>query len=261
MSNRTPLSASSNRLSASASSNTTSTSQQYEDYFSIDDILSTQERIKCQLLVDVPKLGYLEHSGSSSKSNDDQQESNVSAPISAQTKLEFPYWMVYSICNSKTNFSTFELPYIFQNIQRQIFHADSTIVDLHKLSPNFYRYGKHLLQLNFDQDEKKDVAMTMLSTFQQRFRTIMDYSFHLTSSSGEDIAKYTNDKFISKFDHFEKQLFAIGQMGFLDYDRLLKNETKKMVAPGTNRTTISDNMNDLTNLTTRKRKRNENEKE
>jgi len=37
----------------------------YEDYFSIDDILSTQERIRCQLLVDIPKLGFLESSSAS----------------------------------------------------------------------------------------------------------------------------------------------------------------------------------------------------
>jgi hypothetical protein len=55
----------------------------YVDYFSIDDILSTQERIRCQLLVDIPKLGFL--------------ESSLSSSLTANRKLELPYWMVYSM--------------------------------------------------------------------------------------------------------------------------------------------------------------------
>jgi GINS complex subunit 3 len=51
-----------------------------KNYFSIDDILSTQERIHCQLLVHIQKLAFLESSSSSLRAN---------------TKLELPYWLVY----------------------------------------------------------------------------------------------------------------------------------------------------------------------
>jgi len=64
----------------------------YEDYFSIDDILSTQERIHCQLLVHVPKLAFLE---SSSSLNDDKQEEENFSSLRANKKFELPYWILY----------------------------------------------------------------------------------------------------------------------------------------------------------------------
>ncbi|CAF5013133.1 unnamed protein product [Rotaria sp. Silwood1] len=108
----------------------------YEDYFSIDDILSTQERIRCQLLVDIPKLGFLESSSSSSSLNDDKKDEKEGQNLSSltiNTKLELPYWMVYSICNCKTRFASLpELPLVYSRIQRQIFAADASVVDLAK---------------------------------------------------------------------------------------------------------------------------------
>ncbi|KAG0419206.1 DNA replication complex GINS protein PSF3, partial [Dictyocoela muelleri] len=133
----------------------------YEDYFSIDDILSTQERLRCQLLVEIPKLGFLE--SSSSFNDKGQSESNCPSSLAINTKLELPYWMIYSICNCKTRFASLpELPLIYSRIQRQIFAADASVVDLAKQAPHFYRQGRHLLQLNFD--EKRPVALTLLQT-------------------------------------------------------------------------------------------------
>lgn len=215
----------------------------YEDYFCIDDILSTQERIRCQLLVDIPKLGFLE-SSSSSTLNDDKKvddEEDRNASLTTNTKLELPYWMVYSICNCKTRFASLpELPLIYSRIQRQIFAADASVVDLAKQSPHFYRQGRHLLQLNFD--EKRQVALTLLQTFQQRFRFIMDSAFHLILSTDHhhhEAMKYQT----AKFERQEKSLLLLGQAAFKDFDRLINNETKQMLPPK-----IQGITNDLTNL-------------
>ena len=210
----------------------------YEDYFSIDDILSTQERIRCQLLVDIPKLGFLE---CSSALNDQDQSEQNSSTLTINTKLELPYWMVYSICNCKTRFASLpELPLIYSRIQRQIFAADASVVDLAKQAPHFYRQGRHLLQLNFD--EKRQVALTLLQTYQQRFRSIMDAAFHLLLSNDhhhhENMKQQT-----AKFERQEKILLLLGQAAFRDFDRLINNETKQMLP-----TNIQGVPNDLTNL-------------
>ena len=190
----------------------------YEDYFSIDDILSTQERFRCQLLVDVPKLGFLESSSSINERKINDKEDKLST-LTANTKLELPYWMIYSICNCKTRFASLpELPTIYSHVQRQIFAADASVVDLAKQAPHFYRQGRHLLQLNFQ--EKRQVAMTLLQTFQQRFRSIMDAAFHLILS---------NEHQTKKFECEEKILFFFGQAAFSDYDRLINNQTKQML--------------------------------
>lgn len=228
--------------------------QMYEDYFSIDDILSTQERFRCQLLVDIPKLGFLESSTTQTNRNDgkDSTDDNGTSSLTMNTKLELPYWMIYSICNCKTRFASLpELPLIYSRIQRQIFAADATVVDLAKQSPHFYRQGRHLLQLNFD--EKRQVALTLLQSYQQRFRSIMDAAFHLILSTDhhhhESLKQQT-----SKFERQEKILFLLGQAAFRDFDRLINNETKQILP-----TNISSLSNDLTNVIStenyRKRKR------
>ena len=216
----------------------------YEDYFSIDDILSTQERFRCQLLVDIPKLGFLE---SSSTLNNEDNSSDSS--LSSNTKLELPFWMIYSICNCKTRFASLpELPLIYSRIHRQIFAADASVVDLAKQAPHFYRQGRHLLELNFE--EKRQVALTLLQTYQQRFRSIMDAAFHLLLSNDhhhhESMKHQTN-----KFERQEKFLLLLGQAAFRDYDRLINNETKQMLP-----TNLQGIHQDLTNLDQqRKRKR------
>jgi GINS complex subunit 3 len=224
----------------------------YEDYFSIDDILSTQERIRCQLLVDIPKLGFLESSLSAAALNDEKKEEKSSSSLTINTKLELPYWMVYSICNCKTRFASLpELPLIYSRIQRQIFAADASVVDLAKQSPHFYRQGRHLLELNFD--EKRQVGMTLLQTYQQRFRSIMDSAFHLVISSDHHHHENMKQK-IGKFERQEKVLLLLGQAAFKDYDRLINNETRQMLPPK-----IQGMTNDLTNVfnaaNNRKRKR------
>ncbi|CAF2547606.1 unnamed protein product [Rotaria sp. Silwood2] len=213
----------------------------YEDYFSIDDILSTQERIRCQLLVDIPKLGFLESSSSSSLNDDkkDEKEGQNISSLTANTKLELPYWMVYSICNCKTRFASLpEVPLIYSRIQRQIFAADASVVDLAKQGPHFYRQGRHLLELNFD--EKRQVAITLLQTYQQRFRSIMDSAFHLILSSDHHHHESMKQQ-TAKFERQEKILLLLGQAAFRDYDRLINNETKQMLPPK-----IQGMTNDLT---------------
>jgi GINS complex subunit 3 len=224
----------------------------YEDYFSIDDILSTQERFRCQLLVNIPKLAFLESSPSSNSKNGDELAEPNSSMLTMNSKLELPYWMIYSICNCKTRFASLpELPVVYARIHRQIFAADASVVDLAKLAPHFYRQGRHLLQLNFD--EKRQVALTLLQTYQQRFRSIMDAAFHLLLSNDhhhhESLKQQTG-----KFERQEKLLLLLGQAAFRDYDRLINNETRQMLPSH-----VLGMSNDLTNLLSadnpRKRKR------
>lgn len=224
------------------------------DYFSIDDILSTQERIRCQLLVDIPKLGFLESSSSSSLNDDkkEEKEEQLLSSLTANTKLELPYWMVYSICNCKTRFASLpELPIIYSRIQRQIFAADASVVDLAKQGSHFYRQGRHLLELNFD--EKRQVGITLLQAYQQRFRSIMDAAFHLILSTDHHHHESVKHQ-TGKFERQEKSLLLLGQAAFRDYDRLINNETRKMLPPK-----VQGMTNDLTNVLTaamnRKRKR------
>ncbi|CAF4559220.1 unnamed protein product, partial [Rotaria sp. Silwood2] len=135
------------------------------DQLSIEDILSTQERIHCQLLVDVPKLS--------------------------------------------------------------------------KQSPHYYRQRRHLLELNFD--EKRQIAITLLQTYQQRFRPIMNLAFHLILLNDHHHHESMKQQ-TEKFERQENFLFLLGQAAFQDYDRLINNATKQMLPPN-----IQGMTNDLTN--------------
>ena len=53
-----------------------------------------------------------------------------------------------------------DMPKQYKEGYREIFTADPTVVDLHKLGPYFYTYGGQLLR--FDLPETADVAKSLL---------------------------------------------------------------------------------------------------
>ena len=94
-----------------------------------------------------------------------------------------------------------DLPRQYREQQRDILRADANVVDLYKQGPYFYLMGVHLLC--FDHMERSELAKSLLETFLNRFRRIMDNSHHAFSS---DITLLT-----SRLDETEKALFRRGQ--------------------------------------------------
>ena len=53
-----------------------------------------------------------------------------------------------------------ELPKVYRESYREIFDADATVVDLHKLGPYFYLFGTRLL--HFELPDSADIAKSLL---------------------------------------------------------------------------------------------------
>jgi len=169
------------------------------DYFSLEDILATQERVPFTANVDLPKLGFLDPSRLEGEAG--------SSSLKSGTALELPYWMVWSL-RSRGRIEV-GLPKAWQPQQRQIVSADPNVVDLQKLGPHFYEFGRHLIRLlaasgSGSSGELEEVSNLLLTTFMRRFRNIMDAS---CNSDTRDTLGNTET-----LDQLERSLYFKGQL-------------------------------------------------
>ncbi|KFM61684.1 DNA replication complex GINS protein PSF3, partial [Stegodyphus mimosarum] len=162
-----------------------------EQYFSIDDILATNERIPCRFEVPVHKLGFLD-------------PSSGSPDLAQGTKLELPLWMAQALQNR--HIIAVEVPRVYREAYREILNADASVVDLHKMGPYFYHFGLYLLR--FSHHDSEDICKILNQTFRNRFRKLMDTS---QNSLKEDAATLT-----SNLDRTEIALFNLGYKSLHD---------------------------------------------
>ncbi|CAG5070416.1 Protein of unknown function, partial [Cotesia congregata] len=65
------------------------TQSYFPNYFSINEILATEERIQCKIEVNLPRLGFLDITSDLSD-------------LKPGTKLEFPFWLASSLQSRRT---------------------------------------------------------------------------------------------------------------------------------------------------------------
>jgi len=164
------------------------------NYFSIEDILSSQGRVPCKFEHPVPNMGYLD----SSSGNKD---------LIVGTKLELPVWLARSLSSSRKHIVSTQLPQIYRDKYREIMKADATVMDLHKMGPHFYELGQHLLPLAGP--EADQLAQTLSGTLRDRLRDIMDTA---QNSLADDAASK-----IIKLDELERGLFKAGQKALKEH--------------------------------------------
>ncbi|XP_060596559.1 DNA replication complex GINS protein PSF3-like [Ruditapes philippinarum] len=176
-----------------------------DDYYDLNDILSTNEKLPCKIEMPIYRLGYLD-------------SSSTSDHLNPGTKIELPYWMARSLCSRKRHMVSVELPKNYRESYREILTADASVVDLHKLGPFYYSFGTHLLK--FELPDSPDVAKILVKAFQARFRKVMDSS---QNAYNEDTTKLTE-----KLDESERLLFKAGQLGLNDFMRWETRQTEKL---------------------------------
>ncbi|CAL1289604.1 unnamed protein product [Larinioides sclopetarius] len=175
-----------------------------EEYFSIDDILATQERIPCKFEVGVHKLGFLD-------------PSSGNPDISKGTKLEIPLWMAQALQSRRIILT--DIPRVYREAYREILNADATVVDLHKMGPYFYHLGLYLLR--FTHQDSEDISRMLNQTFRNRFRKLMDTS---QNSLEEDATILT-----ANLDRTEVALFNLGHKSLLDLKNWQHRKSQKIL--------------------------------
>ncbi|XP_065168669.1 DNA replication complex GINS protein PSF3 [Atheta coriaria] len=148
------------------------------NYFCLEDIIATQERLPCRFLTTIPKLGKL-----NSASEDDD--------LAAGTALELPLWLAQSLTSGRQAIVSAELPRIFTEPYREILKADPNAVNLHKWNINFYEFGFYAKSL----DQRREVANILIYTFTTRFKKLMDLADNVgtdpTVENGLDMLECT----------------------------------------------------------------------
>uniref|UniRef100_T1JJC2 DNA replication complex GINS protein PSF3 n=1 Tax=Strigamia maritima TaxID=126957 RepID=T1JJC2_STRMM len=166
-------------------------------------ILTTHQRIQCTFKKTVHKLGYLNPAA------DDEN-------LEVGTKLELPFWLAQDL--SKRAIVRVDIPKVYKESYREILQADATVVDLHKIGPNFYNFATHVII--FEHAESKQIMECLMQTFKERFKRIMDASQNHLQNGTNDI--------IGKLDDFEKYLFKRGQESFKDYQQWQNRKIEKI---------------------------------
>lgn len=179
-----------------------------EDYLSTDDILALSQRVACNFERSVQGLGFIDPA---TESND----------VTVNTKVEIPLWLAKVLHSRKL--VSIEVPKGYNETYREILDADSTVVDLHKLGPRFYSFGKHLVGLNIKESE--DIAKSLVNTFHQRFHKLLDYSLSVTSDTGNEMLQYQ-----STLDDKELDILATGKKSTEEFKRWEKRANEKVTA-------------------------------
>ena len=109
------------------------------DYFDVDDILATQERVPSKIELQIYNLGFLD-------------PSSEGKHLQPGIKLELPFWLAKELCSRRRKIVSVDTPKAFKEGYRQILKADANVVDLHKLGPYFYSFGTKLLHFDYDEN-------------------------------------------------------------------------------------------------------------
>lgn len=156
-----------------------------------------------EISTDLPNLGFLDQGADS-------------PDLARGTKLELPYWCVEGLVSNKArSYLQVDIPKTFKEVFREIMSADPLVVDLHKMGPYYYEFGRHLIKLS--QTEGEAIGESISRTFMSRFREILDSS---QNSADTDTLKVT-----SKMDELERMLYKEGQNTKQGMDAWLTRKT------------------------------------
>ncbi|KAK7076826.1 DNA replication complex GINS protein PSF3 [Halocaridina rubra] len=166
----------------------------YPSYFSLSDILATQDRVPCKFEQTVYNLGFLD-------------PSSGDKDIAVGTKLELPCWLARALSSSRRLIVSTQIPNNYREKYREILKADASVVDLHKLGPHFYEFGQHLLPLAGP--EAPALANMLTQALRERLRGIMDSA---QNTCEDEVTSQT-----VKLDELERTLFSAGQKALKDH--------------------------------------------
>ena len=178
-----------------------------DDFFDLGDILASQQKVPVVFEQTVYRLGFLD-------------PQSTGEHIQSGAKMELPLWLARALGVRRRNIVRIDLPRQYREQQRDILRADANVVDLFKQGPYFYFMGVKLLF--FDHMERSELARSLLETFINRFRRIMDTSHHAFSS---DVSLLTN-----RLDETERVLFNIGQRSVVAMEKWERGRSHRIEA-------------------------------
>ncbi|PAV20945.1 GINS Psf3 component [Pyrrhoderma noxium] len=171
-----------------------------KDYYSIDAILSENQKIQCNFKVDIPDLGYL--------------DGGAEKDIKALSKMQLPFWLAHMLLYSDVADCT--IPPAFNQRIRNALKANPKSVKLSGLvgvGGLWYAFGRMILGI-VDDNQANEMSDLLATTFKDRLIEIMDQAQHfgaLGASAGGAGQGQAGEDFREGLDGSERELFALAQ--------------------------------------------------
>lgn len=153
------------------------------NYYSIQDIMVTQEKIPCIAKTSLRDFGTL--------------DPTFDRPnVAAGEKIELPLWFAVYQTRSRSQTLNFQVPDVYKSRLKEICEADANAVDLGRLNKFFYTFGQYVVPF----DRSRTLAPMLYETCRTRCRSLIDLSKDGTREL----------KSSQKFEFIESQLYLIG---------------------------------------------------
>ncbi|KAF8592374.1 GINS complex, Psf3 component [Ramaria rubella] len=172
-----------------------------DDYYSIDAILASNQKLQCIFRVDVPELGYL--------------DGGTDEDIKVNTKIQLPYWLASILLIA--DYTDFTIPAPFSSRVKNALDAEPRSVRLSALvggGGQWYGFGKMIAQL-LEDGPAEDMSKMLMNTYRRRLVDVMDQAQHFGGSANSVGAGArsgdTGAEFREGLEATERELFSLAQ--------------------------------------------------
>ncbi|KAH9002380.1 GINS complex, Psf3 component [Lactarius hatsudake] len=175
-----------------------------DDYYSIDSILSENQKIQCTFKVDIPDMGHL--------------DGGHERDIKAQSKIQLPLWLAFILIYS--DYVDFAVPTPFSSRVRNALNAEAKSVRLSALvgaGGHWYGFGKIIMRLLDDAqaNEMSDLlTKARFDTFRDRLAEVIDQAQHFAALGPAGGGGQSGDSalaFREGLEVTERELFSLAQ--------------------------------------------------
>ncbi|EEB17677.1 DNA replication complex GINS protein PSF1, putative [Pediculus humanus corporis] len=135
----------------------------FPDYFSIEDIMVTQEKVPCVTVVPFSLTGF------SIEENDDKH-------IDENVTINVPLWLAKKLCSRQIKYLKVEVPEMFKQHNIDAYEADPRIIDLYRINPYFFEYGMIYSQIPHKFGTK--IREILQKMGKERFKKILNWVMH-----------------------------------------------------------------------------------
>ncbi|XP_030381854.1 probable DNA replication complex GINS protein PSF3 [Scaptodrosophila lebanonensis] len=154
----------------------------FPNYYSIEDIFVTQEKVECKVNSRLQRMGFLD-AGSETEH------------LEPGRTINLPLWYIKELKVNNAYF-TVAVPDVYKNVHKAVCEAETTHIELGRLHPYFYEFGRYLTPY----DRNHVIGRIVFETLRQRVRHLLDISKNNTQ----------NNKPEHKLDNIETKLHDAG---------------------------------------------------
>ncbi|KAF8484506.1 GINS complex Psf3 component [Russula ochroleuca] len=171
-----------------------------DDYYSIDSILSENQKIRCTFKVDIPDMGHL--------------DGGHERDIKAQSKVQLPLWLAFILIYS--DYADFTIPSPFSSRVRNALNAEAKSVRLSALvgaGGLWYGFGKIIMRL-LDDVPANEMSELLTKTFRNRLVEVIDQAQHFAALGPAGGGGQSGDAaltFREGLEMSERELFTLAQ--------------------------------------------------